>query len=195
MAFWSENFSQGGLKDPKRKFRFTVNFNGIAAAQGGGQLWYAKTVSKPSFQIAAAEHKYLNHTFYYPGSVTWQDVSLTLVDPVDPDMTATLSDIIVAGGYSPPSDYTDLTTMSKASASKALGQVEITQIDSEGNPLDSWTLYNSFITEIKYGDLEYGGDDLVELTVTLKYDWAMVETKGASAMAGGASAGTTFFKA
>ena len=81
--FWSENFSQGGLKDPKRKFRFTVNFNGIAAAQGGGQLWYAKTVSKPSFQIAAAEHKYLNHTFYYPGSVTWNDVVITLVDPSD----------------------------------------------------------------------------------------------------------------
>jgi len=95
MPFWSTDFrADTTLKDPKRKFRFTVSFTGIQAAQGGAVLWYAKTVSKPSFQIASSEHKYLNHTFYYPGSVTWQDITLTLVDPVEPDMAATLSDIV-----------------------------------------------------------------------------------------------------
>jgi len=194
MPFWSTNFGEDTtLKDPKRKFRFTVEFQGIAAAIGGAVMWYAKTVSKPSFQIASSEHKYLNHTFYYPGSVTWQDVQLTLVDPVDPDMTATLTDIIAQSGYSPPSDTTSLTTMSKAKAAGALGTVIITQIDSEGKPLETWTLWNSFITEIKYGDLEYGGDDLTEMSVTLKYDWARVETAGASVAVAGAG-GSEFFK-
>lgn len=194
MPFWSTNFGEDTtLKDPKRKFRFTVEFQGIAAAIGGAVMWYAKTVGKPSFQIATSEHKYLNHTFYYPGSVTWQDVQLTLVDPVDPDMTATLTDIIVQSGYSPPSDTNSLTTMSKAKAAGALGTVIITQIDSEGKPLETWTLWNSFITEIKYGDLEYGGDDLTEMSVTLKYDWARVETAGASVAVAGAG-GSEFFK-
>lgn len=194
MPFWSTNFGEDTtLKDPKRKFRFTVEFQGVAAAIGGAVMWYAKTVSKPSFQIASSEHKYLNHTFYYPGSVTWQDVQLTLVDPVDPDMTATLTDIIVQSGYSPPSDTNSLTTMSKAKAAGALGTVIITQIDSEGKPLETWTLWNSFITEIKYGDLEYGGDDLTEMSVTLKYDWARVETAGASVAVAGAG-GSEFFK-
>jgi hypothetical protein len=194
MPFWSTNFGEDTtLKDPKRKFRFTVEFQGVAAAIGGAILWYAKTVSKPSFQIASSEHKYLNHTFYYPGSVTWQDVSLTLVDPVDPDMTATLTDIIVQSGYSPPSDTNSLSTMSKAKAAGALGTVIITQIDSDGKPLETWTLWNSFITEVKYGDLEYGGDDLTEMSVTLKYDWARVETAGASTAVAGAG-GSEFFK-
>ena len=109
MPFWSTNFGEDTtLNDPKRKFRFTVEFQGVAAAIGGAVLWYAKTVTKPSFAIAAAEHKYLNHTFYYPGSVTWNDVSVTLVDPVEPDMAATLSDIVVSSGYSPPSDTNSL---------------------------------------------------------------------------------------
>ena len=194
MPFWSTNFGEDTtLKDPKRKFRFTVEFQGVAAAIGGAVLWYAKTVGKPSFQIAASEHKYLNHTFYYPGSVTWQDVQLTLVDPVDPDMTATLTDIIVQSGYSPPSDTNSLSTMSKAKAAGALGTVIITQIDSDGKPLETWTLWNSFITEVKYGDLEYGGDDLTEMSVTLKYDWARVETAGASVAVAGAG-GSEFFK-
>ena len=194
MPFWSTNFGEDPtLNDPKRKFRFTVEFQGISAAIGGAVLWYAKTVSKPSFQIAAAEHKYLNHTFYYPGSVTWQDVSVTLVDPVDPDMAATFSDIIVQGGYSPPADTTSLSTMSKAKAASSLGTVIVTQLDSDGNPLETWTLWNSFITEVKYGDLAYGDDELTEMSITLKYDWARVETAGASVAASG-TGGSEFFK-
>ena len=194
MPFWSTNFGEDTtLKDPKRKFRFTVEFQGIQAAIGGAVLWYAKTCSKPSFQIAAAEHKYLKHTFYYPGSVTWQDVSITLVDPVDPDMAATLSDIVVQSGYTPPADTNALSTMSKAKAAGALGSVIITQIDSNGGPLETWTLWNSFITEVKYGDLEYGGDDLTELSLTLKYDWARVETKGVSVAVAGEGS-NEFFK-
>ena len=194
MPFWSTNFGQDTtLKDPKRNFRFVVEFQGMQAAQGGAQLWYAKTTNKPSFQIESTSHKFLNHTFYYPGSVTWQPVTVTLVDPVDPDMTATLSDIIVQSGYTPPTDANSLSTMSKAKSAGAMGTVIITQIDSDGNPLETWTLWNSFATEIKYGDLEYGSDELTELSVTLQYDWARVETSGPSVAVAGAGE-TEFFK-
>ena len=190
MPFWSTNFGEDKtLHDPKRKFRFTVEIQGIDAP--GATVWWAKTVSKPAFQIAAAEHKYLNHTFYYPGSVTWQDVSMTLVDPVDPDMTATLSAIIVESGYTPPTDQNTLTTMSKAKSAGALGSVIITQIDHDGKPLETWTLWNAFITEVKYGDLGYGEDELTELTLTLKYDWARVETSHPSKAV--SNAGSSFF--
>ena len=190
MPFWSTNFGEDPtLHDPKRKFRFTVEIQGIDAP--GATVWWAKTVSKPAFQIAAAEHKYLNHTFYYPGSVTWQDVSMTLVDPVEPDMTATLSAIVVESGYTPPTDQNTLTTMSKAKSAGALGSVIITQIDHDGKPLETWTLWNAFITEVKYGDLGYGEDDLTELTLTLKYDWARVETSHPSKAV--ANQGSSFF--
>ena len=176
MPFWSENFSaDAAMKDPKRKFRFIVKLNSIQGE--GGQLWYAKTANKPSFTIAAAEHKYLNHTFYYPGPVTWNDVVITLVDPVEPDSTATLAGIVQQAGYKPPTTANDLTTMSKATAANALGAVTIDQIAADGTVLETWTLWNSFITDLKFGDLEYGGDDLTELSVTLKYDWAQLEVQ------------------
>ena len=198
MPFWSVDHQPGAaLKDPKRKFRFKVEFDGINADNGGAMMWYAKTISKPSFQITSAEHKFLNHTFYYPGSVQWQDVTMTLVDPVDPDMAATLSDIIVAGGYSPPENGTDFTSMSKGKAVNALGVVRITQLDADGNDLEEWRLWNAFITEIKYGDLEYGADDLTELSLTLKYDWAVINTNhtdGNSVAVNGLKSKTSFKK-
>ena len=196
MPFWSTNFgdSDTPLKDPKRSFRFIVEFTGIQDPLGNGPtLWYAKSVQKPSFSISTAEHKYLNHTFQYPGSVTWNETAITLVDPVNPDMTATLSDIVVQSGYAPPTDATaeQMGTMSKSKAAGALGTVYIKQIDSDGNPLETWTLWNAFITDLKFGDLSYGEDELTELSVTLKYDWARVETThNSAAVAGG---GNEFF--
>jgi len=194
MPFWSKNFGENtALKDPKRNFRFIVEFGGINATPGGAVAWYAKTAGKPSFTIASSEHKYLNHTFYYPGSVTWNPITITMVDPVDPDMTATFSDIIVNSGYSPPTDTTSLGTMSKAKAAGALGAVTVTQIDSNGDPLETWTLWNSYIEDVKFGDsLAYGNDDLTEVSVTLKYDWARIETATASSAV--SSGGSEFFK-
>jgi len=195
MPFWSTNFGQDAtLKDPKRKHRFTVEFQGINAAQGGALLWYAKTATKPGFTVNAAEHKYLGHTFYYPGNVTWDAVTVTLVDPVDPDVTATFSDIVVAGGYTPPTDANSLGTVSKAKATGALGTVLITQLDGDGNPVESWTLWNAFIMSMKQDDLDYTSDELSTTTVELRFDWARVETLTNSSAVNG-SGGNEFFKA
>jgi len=177
MAFWSDNFSaeNSGLKDPKRKFRFIVRITGL----GETNVWWAKTAAKPSFTIATAEHKYLNHTFYYPGAITWNDVTITMVDPQDPDVAFEFSNLIEAGGYHPPTTANDLSTMTKASAAAALGQVTVTALDGAGKGIETWTLNNAFITDLKFGDLEYGGDELTEVSVTMKYDWATLsDAKG-----------------
>jgi len=193
MPFWSTNFGQDTtLKDPKRRHRFTVEFQGVNAAQGGALLWYAKTATKPGFSINAAEHKYLGHTFYYPGIVTWDPMTVTLVDPVDPELTATISDIIVASGYAPPTDANALGTISKAKAAGALGTVIITQLDSDGNPLETWTLWNAFIMSHKQDDLDYTSDELSTTTLELRFDWARVETLNNSSAVNG-SGGNSFF--
>ena len=194
MPFWSTNFgADATLKDPKRKFRFTVEFTGINATPGGSLLWYAKSVDKPKFTIANVNHKFINHTFYYPGSVEWQEINVVMVDPVDPDMTATFSDMVVASGYSPPANSNSLGSISKAKAATALGSVIITQIDADGNPLETWTLWNAFLTKMESDELSYGDDELSATTVGLRYDWATVETaNGSSAVIG--SGGNEFFR-
>ena len=195
MPFWSDDFRSGDLKDPKRQFRFKVEITGIDADTGGSLVWYAKAINKPSFEVSTAEHQYLNHKFYYPGGVTWSPITMTLVDPRDPDITATLSDIVTLSGYAPPDTPNDLGSMSKSRSAGALGTVYISQLDGDGEEIEKWTLWNSFITKVDYGQLQYeGGAALVELTLDLAYDWARVEvmnSKGSMATAG--NQGTEFF--
>ena len=178
--FWSD-----AAIEPKRKYRFLLSFNGIPQ-------WIVKTTGKPNFSVSESEHSFINYKFYYPGRLEWDEISMTLVDPVDPDMTATFSDMVKMSGYSPPTDANSLGSISKAKAAAALGTVTITQIDSDGSPLEVWTLWNAFLTKMETETLEYGTDDLSTTTIGLKYDWARVELpQGESALVVGG--GNEFF--
>ncbi len=192
MAFWSTNFGEDAtLKDPKRQFRFKVEFGGFGA--GNSFLWWAKSATKPSFEIASAEHKYLNHTFYYPGTVTWSEVTVEMVDPGTPDMAASMAALLEGGGYHPPSDANDVSTMTKATAVSSLGSVTVTQTDANGAPLEQWTLWNAFISKVDYGSLEYGNDELTTISITLRYDWARLETAGTGGSVANSLQGNSFF--
>ena len=72
-------------------------------------------------------------------------------------------------------------TISKDKAVSGLGAVNITQLDANGEEIEKWTMHNAFVTDVKFGDLAYGDDELTELSLTLRYDWAMLGNAGATA--------------
>lgn len=172
MAFWGESLS-ATAQDPKRKFRFKVMFG-----KENQVVWWAKTVEKPKLTVEATEHKFMGHTFKYPGSVKWENINLTLVDPLSPDAAAETLKILSEAGYVfPESGYVDnsekaMTTMNKAKAVDALGTFKIVQLDAEGKAVESWTLHNPFVVDLAFGDLSYEAEDLSEITMGIAYDWA-----------------------
>ena len=165
--FWSD----GTAQDPKRAFRFQVR---VSPDANGATLpaYTVKKVTKPAFTIQESTHQYLNHTYYYPGRTEWSTVTLTLVDPVNPDAAKSLVEIIRAAGYSPAQDANDLETMSKKKAGKAFGKMEIVQIDAKGKAVETWCLHNAWVKDAKFGDLAYDSDDLTEVELEIRYDYA-----------------------
>ena len=169
MPFWTDHVG----KDPKRNYRFLVNLGNLP----NGASWYAKKMSKPSFKVTESKHSYLNHNFYYPGRVEWDTVTVTLVDPVDPDAVKATMQLIQASGYKPPGTFADTTTIAKSTALTSLGRVECTVIDSQGNDLENWVLEGAFITDVKFSELSYEDDNLQEITLTFRYDWAVLNDR------------------
>jgi len=179
MAFFTQGFDNG-TKDPKRKFRWKVSINTM---NDSGCIWWAKTVAKPNFEISESEHTFLTHKFYYPGRVTWGEVEMTLIDPVNPGAVATLNAAIRAQGYHIPAvdlnaanpNLVDASfeTMSKGKGGDSLGNVLIQQLNADGVITEEWELMNPWIKGVKYGDLDYSSDDLLEIALTLRYDWAV----------------------
>lgn len=170
--FWSD-----ASIEPKRKYRFLLSFNGIPQ-------WIVKTTGKPNFSVTESEHSFINYKFYYPGRLEWEEISMTLVDPVDPDASKTMLDLIELSGYVPPHNFLNdprgrdskVVTFSKKAATSAVGgRVYIHTIDENGSPIETWSLYNPWIKSVNFGDLDYEADDLVNVELTMRFDWANLE--------------------
>jgi len=179
MPFWSA----AQVADPKRSFRWVVEmgFDGLS----NHIAYICSKVSKPKMQIAEGEHKFLNHTFYYPGSVSYEKVSLTMVDPANPHSTELLYNLLQDAGYQLPSgiqddvgaNSTSASTISKRLATRTLGRVVIVMLDGEGNRIEDTVLNNAWISSVDFGgDLDYESENLMPITIELRYDWFTLKT-------------------
>ena len=192
--FWTNPKGQ----DPKRAYRFLVNIaSGLEGEEGFPQnaSWYASKADKPKFSITETAHKYINHTFHYPGRVEWETVTITLVDPVNPDAAAATAKILQNSGYRIPGSsatVTDggITTVNKSDAIAAMGTVTITQIGENTNtPLEKWILKSAWIQSVNFSMLDYESDELSTIELVLRYDYAELSTP-----TNGIGGGTPFFK-
>ncbi len=168
-GFWSD-FSV----EPKRKFRWLMSFKGVPQ-------WILKKVGRPNITISEAEHTFVNYKFYYPGRVEWAEISLTLADPVNPDASATMVELLKESGYVLPSQFDQghVMTIAKQKAVEAVGgAIYIQQIDAEGATIEEWKLYNPWIKAVNFDELDYESDDIINLDLTLRYDWAELTSNG-----------------
>ena len=185
MAFFNQ--VGGGGFQPKRQFRFLVSFSKLK-----NLTFMAKTAEKPTYDMTAAEHNVLNHVFKFPGVVKWEDVSISFIDAVDPNTGSKFYNALRNSGYVLPTSPDALTHgVTKIGSHASLGLVKIQQLDGGGvipldgvdpgdkvgalddvDIVDEWTLHNAFIKSVKFGDLDYGSEELIQIDVGLVYDYA-----------------------
>ena len=167
MAFWSEK-----TVEPKRKFRWLLSWTGVPQ-------FVIKSVKKPAYSVATTGHQFLNYEFNYPGRVTWEPITITLVDPVQPDSTKSLYKILENSGYVIPSNYNEgaAATISKQGMVDALGtEIKLSQLDADGQvPIETCVIKNPLITSAEFDTVDYSSDELINITVTIKYDYATIQ--------------------
>ena len=61
----------------------------------------------------------------------------------------------------------------------ALGGCVISQVNSEGEVVEEWTLNNPWIKSISVGSLDYGSEELLSVDISVRYDWATYTRPGA----------------
>jgi hypothetical protein len=168
MAFW-----QNPELEPKRSYRFLLT---VAGQDNVIPTFLISKVNKPSFSITESEHKYLNHTFYYPGRVQWNEVSFTVVDVISATANGAqaVMKMLQASGYEMPVNDGVLATVSKAKSVNALGTITIHQLNSDGTVVEDWVLNNAWIKDVKFGDLDYGSEEMQNVDITVKYDNAYI---------------------
>ena len=191
MSFWTD-----GKIEPKKANRWIVQFDGIHT----GNMYFATKVGRPEIEVSNKEHKYLNHTFNYPGRVTWKPITLTMVDVAGSgdageankdNVMRNLLAILRDSGYIVPlnagaagnnqlgtiaknkavSRLATSTTPNAIAGANASNGVQVKMVDANGNVIEQWNLKNAFITSFKPSELSYESDDLAAVDVTITYDY------------------------
>ena len=177
MSFWTST-----ALEPKRQYRFRLTISAVGCAGAvSNAIWFAKKVTIPSFTVGEIKHSFVDKTFYFPGRVEWNAIEATLVDPANPDAVDITNKILVGSGYYVPAkaDGTeDWGSMSKQEAATAIGEVIIDVIDQDGNSIEQWRLINPFVKSVKFGELSYDSDELREIGIEFRYDYAICEIDG-----------------
>ena len=160
--------------EPKRKFKFLMSIGEIPA-------WVIKTSGRPQYTVSkGGTHNYLGHQFKFPGRLSYNDLTITLVDPINVDVAGEFLRVLENAGYKRPNQWTEdpnnyRLTFAKRKFVNSLGEISIKVINADGQIAERWTLKNTWISQIKYGDLSYDSEDLLNISVTLVYDYAQVE--------------------
>jgi len=173
MSFWTEN-----SLEPKRSYRFRLgSVEGLELGDTGKSpyWWSAKKVDKPSFSVASSKYRLINHEINVPGIVSWNPIAIEIVD-VGKTVT-NLLDQFKSFGYSPNELDSDK-GLAKAKGLDEIGNIRIEQISGAGEVLETWKLEGAFITEIRFGSLDYSTDEIVTLNLTITYDYAYLENGG-----------------
>jgi len=188
MPFWTS-----ALSEPRRQHRFLLTLPNLVSEDGeySYQQYLAKTVTKPSYSVTETPHKFLGNTYYYPGTVEWQTIDATIVNAVNPDGNKILYDALIQSGYLKPDVQEDVFfntaqapgTVNKADSVGALGNVVIEELSGQGGLIGTWVLKNAFLTKATFGNLDYAGDDILNIEMTMRYDWAEYEVGPAVAAA------------
>ena len=137
-----------------------MNIDGIPA-------YTIKTATRPQVTFDEVEMHHMNVRRYLKGKAAWQPLTITLYDPIVPSAAQAsmewirLSHESVTGrdGYS---DF-----YKKDVNFQVLGPV--------GDIVEEWTLKGAFIQDANFGDLSFEDSAPVEISLTLRYDYAILQ--------------------
>jgi len=176
-----------GLLMPKLQFRFRVNFLNFGASASSVEL--TKQVidcSRPQVQFQEITLPIYNSTMYLAGKATWQTMSINIRD----DASNTVSKL-VGQQLQKQMDFVEQASAATGQDYKFQTNIEI--LDGGNGAaapivLETWELYGCFVQTANYNTLNYGTNEAVTISMTLRFDNAIQSPIGSGV---GASVGRT----
>lgn len=160
MAIWNDLT----IKDyePKTQNRFVFSFG-----EQDIPSYLVKSGQRPNVTSTRKEIDYINTRRYVAGKYTWEPMDITFQDP------------IVPSGAQKVVEWFRLHYEFQAGvagyASTYKRDVLLKLLGPDGTVVEQWKLKGAFIESANFNELDYSTDDLVDITATLSFDYAVLE--------------------
>ena len=148
--------------EPLRKNRWLLRF----PADLGIQEWWCQSAKRPSIKQEGKAIPFLNTETYVVGRYTWDEIQVTLRDPIGPSASQAVMEWVRL--------HSESVTGRQGYAAGYKRDVELEMLDPTGVVVSKWILKNTMCTAADFGDLDYSQDDLASISLTLRFDYAIL---------------------
>lgn len=148
--------------EPLRKNRWLIRFPDDL----GIQQWWLASAARPSITQNEVEIPLLNTSSWIIGRFTWEPIDVVLRDPIGPSATQAVMEWVRL--------HSETMTGRQGYAAGYKRPVEVEMLDPTGVVVQKWLLQNTMLTNVSFGDLAMDDDSLADITITLRFDGAIL---------------------
>ena len=141
--------------EPKKKNRWIFALEGIDS-------FLIKTAARPSISIEEQTISYMNSKRYVAGLASFETLALTIHDPIAPSGAQQVMEWVRTHfeSVSGRAGYADFYKR----------DCQLKLLDPVGTVVELWDLKGCFLTNATFGDLDYGAEDMTEISLSIRFD-------------------------
>ena len=146
--------------EPKMKNRFIMEWAGVPG-------YLVKAANRPTIQFEKVTLDHINIKRQLKGKGEWQDLEITLYDPIVPSAAQAVMEWVRLSHES--------LTGRDGYADFYKKDINLYMLGPVGDKIEQLTLKGAFISQANFGDLDFSSNDPATITLTLTYDYAILE--------------------
>jgi len=170
----SLSMAESSIREPKRANRFILKFDSIP---GGGEEELAISIlsaSRPTLGLGNTAVNRMNEQFKFATNPTWEDISLTFYDfDKGKDSAAQILWKWARSVYDPVTGAMGFAGQYKTNATLVV-------LSPDGTITETWDLFGCYPSNVNFNEVNYSNYDALQVTVTLVYDYAILQEDGTS---------------
>jgi hypothetical protein len=126
-----------------------------------------KTANRPKLESEVVELDHINLKRKIKGKSNWTDITITLYDPIVPSGAQSVMEWIRSGHES--------ITGRDGYADFYKKNIDFYMLGPVGDKVEQWKIVGAFISSAEFGDVDWSSNDPVMISLTLTYDYAILE--------------------
>ena len=146
--------------EPKMKNRYVMEIDGIPS-------YLVKSAARPSITFETIVLDHINIKRKLQGKGDWQDITITLYDPIVPSGAQSVMEWVRLGHES--------ITGRRGYADFYKKDITFYMLGPVGDKIEQWTIKGAFINSANFGDLSFDSNEPATIELTLSYDYAILE--------------------
>ena len=146
--------------EPKMKNRYVMEIDGIPS-------YLVKSAARPSITFETIVLDHINIKRKLQGKGDWQDITITLYDPIVPSGAQSVMEWVRLGHES--------ITGRRGYADFYKKDITFYMLGPVGDKIEQWTIKGAFINSAHFGDLSFDSNEPATVELTLSYDYAILE--------------------